>query len=139
MLISSYKDDYEIEVRGDTVTDTVQWWVGADEAFRVRTFAIDHNIHVHHLDRGGPRMVRLALGNHERIYKEVTWRQYLFLIEDPTDVVHVGSVFKESGIEPRLEVQDRFAWWNPDGQHYENQSAPVDERHRRTAPGSGPG
>jgi hypothetical protein len=133
MDISSYKDNYEIDVRGDTATDTAQWWIGLAEAFRVRTFAIDHDIHVHNLNRGGPPMVQLALGNHERVYKAITWRQYIVAIEDPTDRTHLDSVFAGSGIAPTSGVWDRFAWWNPDGGHYEAQSAPVDERHRRTA------
>src|SRR5207245_4972487 len=42
---SSYRNN--TEKPASDVCDTVQWWITPDNTWRIKTFALDHDIHVH--------------------------------------------------------------------------------------------
>jgi hypothetical protein len=123
---SSYIAEIEKPLEGrDDVADTLQWWIASDRAFRIKTFALDHDIHVHGLSKGGPSIVELAAANNSKNYGDVIARQHVITLEDCTDRDAVATAFAAIGLPPLLEVEpEQFAFWKPDEAKYRTQSRP---------------
>jgi len=122
---SSYLREVEEPAGGPTdVPDTLQWWIGRDVTWRIRTYALDHDIHTYEM-RYPTDPVRLAQANNEKNYGDVIARQFRFDFVDCTDRNETDAAFKQANLEPRLEVAaDRFAFWKPDDAKYRTQSTP---------------
>ena len=64
---SSYSQNVELAVTdADDVPDTVQWWLGAGGCWRLRTYAIDHDIHTYKIDNSSQATLELARTNDQR-------------------------------------------------------------------------
>lgn len=119
---SSYLQDRQEPAERET-PDTVQWWVGPGQTWRIRTFGIDHDLHLHRVTGGDAQS-----------YVDYTRDDYngmiraLFTLEfsDYRDPGVVESVLREAGLRPDLEVSEQhgFAFWNPDQGNYKTQSYP---------------
>jgi hypothetical protein len=48
---SCARDLEETVVDASCVPDTLQWWIGSEEAWRIRTYALDHDIHTYSIGR----------------------------------------------------------------------------------------
>ena len=123
---SSYIAETEEALDGsDDVPDTVQWWVASDRTFRIKTFAVDHDIHIHGLTKGGQSIVEMALANNSKNYGDVIARQHVIDLEDCNDAGAVATAFAAVGLPPSLEVEpEQFAFWKPDEAEYRTQSRP---------------
>jgi hypothetical protein len=116
---SSFAQAHEEPAAGDF--DTVQFHLPTDgaAAYRVRTFAIDHDIHVHRIDGlASEEAVRAHL---ERVYGDVLASVHSIPVDHRSteDLLAAGITFGH------LEVTDDFAFWNPDGERYFTQSNPT--------------
>ena len=110
---------------GDDVPDTLQWWITSDRAFRIKTFAVDHDIHIHGLTKGGSSIVEMAVANNSKNYGDIIARQHVIELEDCNDACAVAKAFGEAGLPASLEVEARqFAFWKPDDAEYKTQSRP---------------
>lgn len=117
--VAEYLDD------ATDIPDTLQWWITSHCAWRIRTFALDHDIHTHSVERGGPDLVAVANANNLKHYGDIIGAQHVMEFQDCTDLKEVRMAFKEVGLAPRLEVADgRFAFWKPDEARYHTQSQP---------------
>ncbi len=124
-VASSYANDIAEDV-GTGTPDTMQWWIGSTESFRIRTYALDHDIHVHGMAAGGPDIVDLARGNAERTYADLITMQTLIVIDDPEDDEAIADAFRAAGLDANVEIADRFLFWLPDhGGVYRSKSEPV--------------
>jgi hypothetical protein len=123
---SSYVDEVEEPLRSpDDVPDTLQWWIDANGAWRIKTFALDHDIHVHSVGTTKPGLVDLAQANNKKHYGDVISRQYVFEFFDCTDDEEVRRTFATHKLPPRLEIAPgRFAFWKPDDEEYRTKSTP---------------
>ncbi|HEV3082078.1 MAG TPA: hypothetical protein VGY66_20015 [Gemmataceae bacterium] len=123
---SSYVRDVEESLEGeDDIPDTLQWWIGPESAWRIKTFALDHDIHVYSVGPGSTELVELAQENNAKHYGEVIACQHILAFKDCEDTKEVRRVFKKTGLSPRLEVATgRFAFWKPDDAKYRTQSQP---------------
>ena len=121
---SSYQGNREEPCQPGQVPDTLQWWIGSEQSWRIKTFAMDHDIHTHSTpSRDG--LVELARANNSKHYADVLAAEHVLEFADCTDEVEVGARFHAAGLEPRLEVADgRFAFWRPDAAEYRTQSSP---------------
>jgi hypothetical protein len=121
---SSYKDNREEPCHPGQVPDTLQWWIGSDQAWRIKTFAIDHDIHTYSTPpRDG--LVAIASANNRAHYGDILASEHILEFEDCTDEAGVSACFSAAGLEQRLEVaDDRFAFWRPDDGEYRTQSKP---------------
>lgn len=122
---SSYIQELEEPVDGSSdVPDTLQWWITPDVTWRIRTYAIDHDIHTHQID-GLTDAIRLARANNEKNYSDIIVAQHQFDFADCTDKSETDAALSKAGLEPRLEVATgRFAFWKPDDAKYRTQSTP---------------
>jgi hypothetical protein len=117
---SSYRGGREEP--SNSAFDTVQFYVpAAEEAgaqpFRVRTFALDHDIHVHRLGGGldDPEgLLRTGYGAVVGSLHRVPLRE-----RSSRDLAAAGLT------GGHLEVAPDFAFWNPDGAAYVTQSTPL--------------
>jgi len=123
---SSYLRDVEESLEGkDDIPDTLQWWIGPESAWRIKTFALDHDIHVYSVGPGSAELVELAQENNAKHYGEVIACQHILAFKDCEDTKEVRRLFKKTGLSPRLEVATgRFAFWKPDDAKYRTQSQP---------------
>jgi hypothetical protein len=100
---SSYLD--EVERPATTVEDTVQFLFSRDSQWRIKTFAIDHDIHVHKLDTSETRLsVERAKENIRKTYGDVTSRILVINFLDPASDDDVQRTLKENKLN-RVRLQ----------------------------------
>ena len=83
---SSYKS--EIERPATAVVDTAQFWFGAESPWRIRTYAIDHDIHIYSLGSraDGTSFTQKEATTHiAKHYGEVLKKHYVITFKNPTD------------------------------------------------------
>lgn len=124
---SSYLRNFEQEAGVDDVPDTVQWWLCTGRCWRIRTFAVDHDIHLWTLDPTGEKGLELSLA------KSTTAKNYGDVIASQYEVHVVGATpellkrsFGAARLAPRYVVDDDFVFWRPDDRDYVTQSRPSD-------------
>ena len=123
---SSYARNSERPTR--RVHDTVQMWIGPDSAWRIRTYAIDHDIHVYSL--GHPKHMKRAPTDFARDHIKKHYGDVLFSIvvlrfDDASNALSSRRVLSSQGLDGTLEVaKSGFAFWNPDDGVYETKSEP---------------
>jgi len=118
---SSYKDN--TETQAIKVPDTVQFWVLDSTAWRIRTFAIDHDIHTHTLGLPKTEPIAYFRSHIERKYGEVLARLVQITVAD--DSAHDRAVLEAAGLSGALErAPTGLVFWNPDGGRYRTQSTP---------------
>jgi hypothetical protein len=106
------------------VPDTIQWWVASTGTWRIKTFAIDHDIHTFSVE-GKDSLIELALANAQKHYGDVILSNHVIKLHDCRDPAEVIAAFRAEGLEPRLEIAEgRFAFWKPDDGKYHSQSQP---------------
>lgn len=122
---SSYLREVEEPLNDAAVVpDTIQWWIAPSGSWRIRTYALDHDIHTYSVgDVNG--LTDLALANAQKHYGDVIRSQHVIEFRDCLDAAEMSAAFREAGLEPRLEVAaGRFAFWKPDEGKYHTQSEP---------------
>jgi hypothetical protein len=123
---SSYSQATERPVT--QVTDTVQFWFAPDSQWRIKTFAIDHDIHLHNLGdpRSGKRLdVKFAVSNIKKSYGDVVSSIVVLRFRAPHDAAEVQRILRAHKLPGTLEVaQNGFAFYNLDGGRYRTGSWP---------------
>jgi hypothetical protein len=101
---SSYARNVE-ETMGDAsgVPDTLQWWISSDAAWRIKTYALDHDIHTHSVGLR-PDLVALARANNRKHYEGQIASEHTLEFSDCTDAKEVASLCNAAGIAERIEV-----------------------------------
>ncbi|MFT4174997.1 MAG: hypothetical protein QM639_20670 [Rhodocyclaceae bacterium] len=121
---SSYSDNEEREAEEDRF-DTVQWWISENETWRIKTFAIDQDIHVHRISGAVPEEV--ALDNTMKNYDDVIASMFTVKFDDLNDETKVSQAMKHFGGAAALEVArngENFAFWNPKHVKYSSKTQP---------------
>jgi len=123
---SSYQQNVE-RPRG-AVPDTVQFWFAPAADWRVKTFAIDHDIHVHQI-RSEPNARTFgpddAIASTRKNYDDVIEKIVIVKFSDPTKQAEVAAVLRASNLGGTLELgKAGVAFYNPDDGHYRTQSTP---------------
>jgi hypothetical protein len=123
---SSYAS--EIERPANAVADTVQFWFGSSGAWRVRTYAIDHDIHVYQVgasDRATALQPRSAEAHIMKHYSDVLAKLVVLRFKESINKVEVEQILAAQGLSGTLEVAPAgFAFYNPDSGQYETKSEP---------------
>jgi hypothetical protein len=123
---SSYAQNKERPAR--RVPDTLQFWVGPDSAWRIRTYATDHDIHPHSLGDLGKmkdRPTEFARDHIKRHYGDVLASTLVLEFPDTSDTNAVRRALAQHKLTGSLEVAKLgFAFWNPDNGHYKSQTIP---------------
>jgi len=123
---SSYA--HNVEQPAGRVPDTIQMWIGPDRAWRIRTHAIDHDIHVYSL--GQPKQMKreptdFARDHIKKHYGDVLRSLVVLRFDDASNALASRRVLSSQGLDGTLEVaKDGFAFWNPDDGVYQTKSEP---------------
>ncbi|MFZ0960502.1 MAG: hypothetical protein WAO35_06315 [Terriglobia bacterium] len=134
---SSYSRNIEIALQGaDDIPDTLQWWFGGGGCWRIRTYAIDHDIHTFKIANSPQTTLELATKNNLKNYGDVMKAQHVIHFVNCTDSSELHAEFGQIGLAPRIEINPgRFAFWKPDEAVYLTKSTPKQSGHGRDADG----
>jgi hypothetical protein len=114
-----------VEKPAGQVPDTVQWWITPDATWRIKTFAIDHDIHIHSLSESTDNAVDFAVENTKKHYGDVLGKIHVIKFSDASDSRAVADALSQAGLANQLETSEQgFAFWNPDGGKYQTQTRP---------------
>jgi hypothetical protein len=123
---SSYLRNTEKPAAG--ISDTVQFYFTASQDWRVKTYAMDHDIHVHVVRTPGQERVFSvadAQSNSRKHYGDVISRVVVLEFADPTDAVAADRVLAAHNLSGHIETRTSgVAFYNPDGGIYHSQSVP---------------
>jgi len=121
---SSYSQEVEFALEGDEVPDTLQWWFGDYGCWRIRTYAIDHDIHAYEVADSPRTNLELAKENNLKHYGDIIRVQHVIHFGDCTNPEEQEAEFGKIGLVPRIESYDGFVIWKPDEAEYWTQSRP---------------
>ena len=134
---SSYAQNTERPARG--VPDTVQFWIGSSSAWRIRTYAIDHDIHPYTMGDLGKmkeRPIEFVREHISKHYGDVLASVVVLEFSDTSDTNAVRQVLAEHKLKGSLEVaKSGFSFWNPDDGHYKSQTTPIKQPNQSVDPG----
>jgi hypothetical protein len=106
--------------------DTVQWWLGPRRVWRIRTFAVDDDIHMHAVQGVPGAVLEVARASTRRNYADVLVRDAVIRIADYRDASAVSAQLRSELGMGELEVAEELelAFWNPTGARYQTKSQP---------------
>ena len=123
---SSYAQ--EIERAATKVPDTIQFWLAPAAQWRIRTYAIDHDIHPHALGvraDGSRFTANEAVAHIRKHYSDIAPSIIVLTFRDPNNDKEVQRVLAEHKLAGTLEVsRNGIAIYNPDGGDYRTKSKP---------------
>jgi hypothetical protein len=123
---SSYAQNVERPVVAASVPDTVQWWISPKESWRIKTFAIDHDIHTYQIGGEAAKNLEIARSSTLKSYGDVLSKQYEFTFENCLAGSKVRAEIKKAGLEPNLEIAPNGFWFlKPDDADYRTISTPA--------------
>jgi hypothetical protein len=129
-VASSYLRNEEGPAR--EVPDTIQFWMGADCVWRIRTYAADHDIHIYSM---GPfqgefdNVWQPCVDHIEKHYGDIYTSLQVIAFPDCSNNKDIESRLIRGGLDGALEVAPAgFAFYNPDRAKYRSQSTPVIEQ-----------
>jgi hypothetical protein len=102
--------------------DTIQFFQSPRGNWRIRTFAIDQDVHVWELDKDIADILELARSNTEELYHGVLAEGHV--IESQT-LEGLRQALVARGLPANLKVSDGgFLFWAPAGTEYRMKSTP---------------
>jgi hypothetical protein len=123
---SSYAS--EIERPSTVAADTTQFWFGSTGTWRVRTYAVDHDIHVYEVGSypdGSQLRPEDAKAHISKHYGDILAKIVELRFKDPNDTVEVQRVLSAQGLNGKLEIAPSgFAFYNADRGTYKTKSVP---------------
>jgi len=123
---SSYSREIETSLDGTgDIPDTLQWWFGEGGCWRIRTYAMDHEIHGYRIGNSRQTTLELAKKNNLDHYGDIIKIQHALHFVDCANKVELQAEFGRIGLVPRVEIDaSRFAFWKPDETEYLTKSTP---------------
>ncbi|MEM8979167.1 MAG: hypothetical protein AAGD04_06770 [Pseudomonadota bacterium] len=122
---SSYTDNIEAPANGHA--DTVQWTFRDDEMWRIRTFAVDQDVHIYKIGRkikSLDELVEAARRNTLKHYGDVISKEVI--LHSLEGLEGLTSEVEEIGMDGHLnERGDGVLFWSPSGSKYSTKSKPV--------------
>jgi hypothetical protein len=120
---SSYAANTEEPAQGRP--DTIQWFIGATSSWRVRTYATDHDIHVHATGALPDDAVEAARAHIRKHYGDVLQELHLLELPAGTTASTAQRMLARVGVPGILEVaRAGFAFVNVDSGQYRTKSTP---------------
>ena len=106
----------------DRIHDTLQWWIAPDRQWQIRTYSLDHDIHVTEAKKGRDDL-QAALDQIERKYRDKVFAVHVLTFPDISSAEGIEQVLSKAGLKPNLNVDSQgYAFWTPDGAKYRPQS-----------------
>lgn len=120
---SSYAEDAEAPADEDAF-DTVQFFIGPENAWRIRTFSIDEDVHVYSLGPTQPRTLDTVRASTEKNYGDVIAASHVFTSDD--GIAGLKKELATSALGASVEESTRhgFIFWVPEGTQYRTRTTP---------------
>ena len=121
---SSYIQNTERETKSHT--DTIQFLLVGNQAWRIKTYAIDQDVHVWDIGKlEQEKFEEIAVANTKKHYGDVLKKQ--IAVQGAGDFESLRSVLKTKQLPPNLEIDKnkRFAFWVPEPDKYSSKSTPT--------------
>ena len=120
----SYAANTEATAQGPV--DTVQWAFRDHEVWRVRTFAVDEDVHVFNLDRKDKsldELIEVARRNTLKHYGDVIAKEVM--LNSSEGVEGLLDELERMGLDSHLEEgSSGVLFWTPSGSRYSTKSKP---------------
>lgn len=118
----SYVQNVEAAAVGSNA-DTVQFFIEPNQAWRIKTFAMDQDVHVYSLGVSKGSIESLVVESTERTYGDVIAKKYV--IRSKKGIEGLKEELKNVGLNQSLEVsKSGFAFWVPENTKYRSKSQP---------------
>jgi len=107
--------------------DSLQWWIGSNGVWRIKTYAIDADIHPYFLGTNAPPngWITLAKQNTQKNYGDVISRLIEIQVPAGLSTNQIRSLFTKHGLPPRFDlVPVGYLLWLPDERKYRSQTKP---------------
>ena len=113
---SSYSREEETRLESpDDTPDTLQWWFGESGCWRIRTYALDHDVHAYQIGNSPQTTLELAKKNNQDNYGDVIATQHVIHFVDCSDRGELEAEFGRIGLVARLQFDvSRFVVWTSD-------------------------
>jgi hypothetical protein len=119
---SSYAQNVELDASAEEF-DTVQFYYGGVDCWRIKTFAVDQDVHVWNIGKVED-LVAMARTNTEKHYGDVLSEGYI--LKSDSGLEGIRAELADRGLDAHLEVAKAgFAFWTPEGTNYRNKSRPA--------------
>jgi hypothetical protein len=121
---SSYSREIEAALDGaNDIPDTLQWWFGKGGCWRIRTYAMDHDIHAYKIGNSLQTTLELAKKSNQDPYGDIIQAQHVLHFVNCTNEGELEAEFGRLSLLPRIEIDSsRFAFWKPDNAEYSTKS-----------------
>lgn len=107
------------------IPDTLQWWFGESGCWRIRTYALDHDVHAFQIGNSLQTTLELAKKNNRDNYGDIIAAQHVIHFVDCANRRELEAEFGRIGLAPRLQFDlSRFVFWTPDDEVYSTKSSP---------------
>lgn len=123
---SSYLQNKELP--SDTDFDTLQFYAHGDTVWRIKTYAVDSDIHIHQINPRGKSLQETLIFLTESTkahYGDVMDQEYEMKLAGPDDMDTASAFLKKHTLSGKLESHEDYALWNPNGAIYTTQSRPM--------------
>jgi hypothetical protein len=123
---SSYSREEEVPLEGaDDIPDTLQWWFGDGGCWRIRTYALDHDVHAFQIGNSLQTTLELAKKNNQDNYGDIIATQHVIHFVDCANRLESEAEFGRIGLAARFQFDlSRFVFWKPDDAVYLTKSSP---------------
>jgi hypothetical protein len=105
--------------------DTVQWFIKPDGVWRIRTYGIDKDIHVHEIHMSGEKIdfVRFAKEHTDKHYGDLISKE--IHLKSDNGIVGLKQKFELEGYSGQItEAKDGFMFWSSGDGEYRTKSTP---------------
>ncbi|KXI30847.1 hypothetical protein [Paraglaciecola hydrolytica] len=118
----SYAENVEAPADGYNA-DTVQFFIESNQAWRIKTFAIDQDVHVYSLGIPNETIEEKVIASTERSYRDVLAKKYIIRSKAGIDGIKVE--LKKLNLSQDLEISNNgFAFWVPANTQYRTKTKP---------------
>jgi hypothetical protein len=119
---SNYFDNTETDAT-DVDFDTVQFFATDQGNWRIKTYAINQDVHVWSMGGTPDDILDLARQNTEKHYGDVLTEGYI--LESTDGVDGLRNELRNRGLDDHLEIsKSGFVFWAPAGSNYHSRSTP---------------
>jgi len=126
LVRGSYIEDREIRLEElEDNIDTLQWIINDDITFRIRTFALDYDIHIHKVGKADFDIVEYAIQSNHKYYGNIMHRQYAQILNNFPALTEGNELLESLGLPGEFRpLFDKYMYWSPDREEYFSQSRP---------------
>ena len=119
---SSFIDNKEID--NFKFFDVIEFWITNNEAIRIKTYAVDADIHVHQWKHDDfDKTKNLAFENTFTNYGDVILEKHVLELSGDESEIEIINKLDSINLKGSIEFKS-FPFWNPDGRQYKTVSKP---------------